>query len=170
MKRIRKNNSGYSLVELVVVIGIVSVMMVGVVFGLSVLNNKEIDECSKKIKIALEGNRVTTMGKYEAEIAFYVDSKNCLMVEETFDNSTKVTRIGGESLKIKYECNGNQNMIPSSPNKLTIRFDRSSGALKTQTDGGDDVGHYVTKFIVGVDSSNPAEVTIEHLTGRVSIN
>lgn len=71
----KKDNRGVSLVELIIVIAIMSIIIGMTGYGLSLVSNKPVDECAKKIEMALNRNRTNAMGKKEAYIEFYLDNK-----------------------------------------------------------------------------------------------
>lgn len=168
--KIKKNNQGFSLVELVIVVAII-VIIGGFAFtGMAILSSKPVDECAKKIQVALEGNRNTTMGKLSASISFYRDSNGDIFSEEIIDGSTPYVKQIGDDVNVEYlDMSGNAYTLPIYPNKLTINFDRASGSLKPQADGT-----YVVQFVVSRGSSGDRgykklTVSVDKLTGRVSV-
>ncbi len=141
--------------------------------GISVLNGKPVDECANRIRVALENNRVTTMGKLSANIEFYEDANGYIMVRENIDGSSKATKVGEQSVKVEYcVIEGGSEVAKELPlesaGTLMISFDRASGSLKPIA-AGSDAGKLVTKFIVS-RGENKLEVKIDKLTGRVDIN
>lgn len=167
MKKTNKiGNQGFSFVELIIVVAIITVIGGVMTLGLSLLTSKPVEECTRKLQIALEGNRTTTMGKLSAELYLYVNSEGDIMMKEVIDGSSKVTQIG-ESVTVQYQLSGGSlTSLPSESGALKIVFDRSRGSLKPQTDGGSD---YVEKFVIS-RGDKKQEVKIEWLTGRVSVD
>ena len=168
--KMKKNNHGFSLVELVIVVAII-VIIGGFAFtGIAILTSKPVDECAKKIQVALEGNRNTTMGKLSASISFYQDGNGNIFVEEQIENAPPDTRQIGEDVVVEYgDAAGDLTELPTLPDKLTLSFDRASGSLKPQADGS-----YVLRFAVSRGSDGDRGyrlliVNIEKLTGRVSV-
>ncbi len=171
--KMKKNNQGFSLVELVIVVAIIIIIGGFALTGLAILSGKPVDECAKKIQVALEGNRNTTMGKLSASISFYQDGSGNIFVEEEFNNNPEDTIVKqiGEDVRVEYQdMSGNSYLLPvGRDNKLTLSFDRASGSLKAQADGS-----YVVKFVVSRGSSGERgykklTVSIDKLTGRVSV-
>ena len=153
--------------EIIIVVAIIAVLGGVMTVGLSVLTSKPVEECTRKLQIALEGNRTTTMGKLSAELYLYVNSEGDIMMKEVIDGSSKVTQIGESSVTVQYQLKGGTlTSLPSESSALRIVFDRSKGSLKPQTDGGSD---YVEKFVIS-RGDKKQEVKIEWLTGRVSVN
>lgn len=169
MKRIESyNDKGFSLVELLVVVALIAVLGLVASAGISLVTSRPADECAKKIQIALEGNRNTTMGKFSAEITFSIDG-NGVYVEEFFNGDSEGTvKIGQGGVSVKYytqkvgEESATENVLSSS-SSVTISFDRADGSLNPQPDGS-----YVKYFIVS-KGDRSFRVEVDRLTGRVGI-
>lgn len=171
MRKNKLNNNGFSLVEMIIVILLVSVVVGFMFMGVSVLNSRPVDECAKKLQIALQSNRNTTMGKLESNIKVFKED-DYIKVEETINdnsgnNKTKKTMIGERSVKVKYKVTGVAEPIELTEVGITLVFDRSSGSLK-KISGGLYDGKYVEKFIIS-RGSKEMEVKIDHITGRISV-
>ena len=64
MRAYKTNNLGFSLVELIIVVAIMS-LFVGVTgYGLSLSSGKPAEECARKLAACIQHGRTTTMGKY----------------------------------------------------------------------------------------------------------
>jgi prepilin-type N-terminal cleavage/methylation domain-containing protein len=168
MKKMTKIcNKGFSLVELVIVVAIVAVLGAVALTGMSLLTSKPVDECAKKIQIALEGNRSTTMGKYSGYLEFTADTDG-IYVEE-YINCTSQGRIkigqSGVSVMVDSRIMGDATTYTSSLSSLPfkVEFNRADGSLKTQAGVG-----YVTTFRIS-RGSRAINVTVDRLTGRVDL-
>ena len=167
MKKMKKlNDQGFSLVELVIVMAIIVILGGGVIYGLTFLMSKPVEECARKVEVGLQGNRNTTMGKLSASISFYKDGSNIVALE-SIDGDDEATVIGrGVELYYTYASDTtNRIAVGDIGNPLVIEFDRSSGSLKPVS----GTTEYVKNIIVK-RGSNELTVTIERLTGRVTIN
>ena len=162
MKKISKNNKGYSLVEVIIVVSLIALFCSFVFIGFRVLNSRQVDECAKKIKVGLESNRTATMGKFQSSVSFYVDSDGYLILEESINGDVKTKRIGDENLTYKYKLDAAAwDDVPGSANKITVSFNRNSGAVMTPVE--------VTDFLISLGDNN-ITVHIDKVTGRVSVN
>ena len=162
MKKIGKiDNQGFSLVELVIVMAII-VILGGVAFsGLSLLLTRPVDECAKKIQVALEGNRNTTMGKFSASIEFYTDASGSVWVREYIDGVSSEKQIGQNSVTVKYKLQGGgEYTLGATP--FVVEFDRASGSLKPNA-----IGTLQSFTVFRGDRS--ITVSIDALTGRVDV-
>lgn len=70
----RKNNKGYSLVELIVVIAIMALLVGTAFLSISIIFGASAKTCSNDIKEALAECKVTAMGKSEAKVEIYKDA------------------------------------------------------------------------------------------------
>lgn len=167
-KRTDINNRGFSLVELIVTIGIVSFLIAGFFIGFAILNNKSVEECSKKIQSKMENNRTTTMGKLNSNLKFYV-SDGKIKVDETIDGNTSTSVVGDSSVSVTYDLkNGTdeRNDVSLASEPLIVSFDRASGSLK-ETDAD---GRYLSYIkISNSDGSKVITLKVDKLSGRISV-
>lgn len=169
MKR-KNKNQGFSLVEFVIVVAIIAIICGFAFTGIAILSSKPVDECAKKIQVALEGSRNTTMGKLSSSISFYRDENGNIFVEELIDTPPAYVKQIGSDVDVRFkDINGNTFSLPTFPQKITLSFDRASGSLKPQSDG-----NYITEFVVSRGSAGQRGyrrliVKIDKLTGRVSV-
>lgn len=170
MKKLSKvGNSGFSLVELVVVMAIIVIIGGAAFTGLKLLTARPVDECAKKLQIALEGNRNTTMGKFSSSLIFTEDSNGVWVEEYINGNSQGKVQIGQSGVNVKYYTQEDGVGTPSEyelkDTSVTLSFNRSNGSLNHQGDGKT----YVTYFVVTRGDVRTLTVTIDRLTGRVEV-
>jgi prepilin-type N-terminal cleavage/methylation domain-containing protein len=148
-----RNNWGYSLVELIVVVAIMAVLAGVSAISVGILSGKQAKETRDELKSKLENVRIQTMGKrtVTADLAEDASGRYVLTVTSTLDASApQVTAytLGGTSCKVYYSCNkdcvytdGGADLVPVSGTGLRLEFDRSSGAMKELTGTTDYVYH-----------------------------
>lgn len=168
-KMVKIDNKGLSLVELLIVVAILAVLGGVALTGMSLLTSKPVDECAKKIQIALEGSRNTTMGKYSGYVEFTADT-NGVYVQKYINGSANGDRVkigkSGVSVFVNSTIMGDESTTYTSSLSsvpLKVEFDRSDGSLVTQAGMG-----YVTSFKVS-NGSRTIIVTVDRLTGRVDL-
>jgi len=169
MKKI--NNKGFSLVELIVVLAIMAVLTGIFAYGYSLISNKQVDQCAKKIQMALENARSTSMGKSNVDLKFYYSGGKIYVDKKLNNDASKVTKseVGDGKLTVKYTVaaiSGTPVENNLSTNALSgVEFDRASGALKPIS----GTSNYLTKITVS-NGRKTVTVSIERLTGRVTID
>ena len=131
MKR-QKNNKGFSLTELIVVIAVMGVIMIGGMITTGLLYSASAKEASSKLNSALNKTRTECMSKSSASI----------LVEEKSDSKYYVTYniggtdqdpilIGDSRVVISYKDSKGDTKTISGNNKLSISFERETGAFKS---------------------------------------
>ncbi len=144
----RRNDRGFSLVELVVVIAIMAVLAGLVTIGVSVLNGRQAKECRDELESKLENVRVQTMGKrtvtaklYETANGGYALTVTSALETDGSDAASTDYSLGGKSCEIYYSCEKDAtyatatDLMPVDSSGLEIEFDRASGAQKELSSG-----------------------------------
>ena len=70
-RRISKNNRGFSLVELIIVIAIIAALIGTVILSVSMVFSANAKACSNDLQRAVADCKVTTMGKAKAWLVVY---------------------------------------------------------------------------------------------------
>ena len=159
-------NRGFSLVELVIVMAIIVILSLAAFSGIRLLASRPVDECAKKIQIALEGNRNTTMGKFSASLLFYMDSDGSIMVREVFNAGTpeeqlETSKIGQSGVSVKCMMKDGSE-VDLSTGSVIVEFNRASGSVMNSPTGT------VKSFVVS-RGNRVLTVNIDTLTGRVDV-
>jgi len=161
MKKFLKDNRGLSLIELIVVCAILMVLASTTAFSIRMVSNRAASQCAENMKVSLEKNRTTVMGKKNGRIAFFTDGSGNVYVQEEFDYSaafvkdmSKATKIGRNNVEVT--CNG----VALSTTPLIFEFNRS-GSLK-------EGSAYVP--IVIKRNNRTYTLTIDSLTGKITLN
>lgn len=165
VRKRRISDAGFSIVELIVVVAIMTVLLSTVFMGIGMLNSRPVEECAKKMEVSLKNNRITTMGKLSAEIEYYVDGEGYIVVKETINGDSTVQQIGEKGIIVSYSYDDGVSWTEiSASNKLNMKFNRSTGGLS-------GLGSSVTKVLIKVERGDREMlITVDKLTGRVSID
>jgi len=160
MNKFLKDNKGVSLIELVVVIAILMVLTGVTTFSYRMVSNKTVTQCAENMKISLEKNKTTVMGKKNGRIAFYTDGDGAIYMQEQFDysgdfaaNIGDATKIGKPEVEVYY----NGTRLGTTP--VVIEFTRG-GALKS---GSEYLPLTIKK------NNTTYSLTIDSLTGKVNL-
>ena len=167
MKR-QKNNKGFSLTELIVVIAIMGVVMVGGVITMGLLYSASAKEASSKLNSALNKTRTECMSKSSASVELYedkTDSKYYIIYEVSGTTQTPIL-VGDSRVVISYtDSKGDPHTI-SEDNKLKISFDRETGALNQINETGDPI--YCKE--INIEAGHKTyTIQCERLTGKTTV-
>ena len=162
----KKNNKGFSLVELIVIIAIMAVFTTSVITYVGLIGNSQAKKCAKELSSSLSQTKVCAMSRSKASMTVYTDDKG-VYVKYVQGNLEKTEKIGNKGVKVEYRTVRDSNVFTAVGNSvdsgIKIEFDRASGACKPMTG---DVYCYGFKVTAGKTSYI---VNIEPLTGKVSI-
>lgn len=175
----KADNRGMSLVEIIIVIALMTVITGVAGYGISLIGNKPVEECAKKVEMALNRNRTNSMGKLSAWLEFYMED-GCLMVKECLNNTNDPTQaqstttvIGAKDvyMSITYDT-GSPHIIDESVTEahaLRVAFARDSGAVRAFEieEGG---SAQKCKQIIIYKGSYEKVITLDLITGRVKMD
>lgn len=141
-----KNNSGFSLVELIIVIAIIAALIGTVILSVSMVFSANAKACSNDLQRAVADCKVTTMGKAQAWLIVYrgengsIYSQLHIMEQKEGDEIGKLVdipmeaqKIGGNRVSVTYtDASGTPELeLPTGADAgIRIEFDRSSGSFK----------------------------------------
>ena len=169
----KNDNRGYSLVEIIMVIAILAIIATGAIVGIKLITGKPAEKCARQIQTVLTSCRTTTMGKLTARTQLYVDaSTGNIMVNEVVDSSVKTYAIGQSGVEVTYQLQGEstERALPTSPELLSISFDRSSGGVQSLDASNPlSVQGMVLQYIYVRKGDKAFKLTVSSLTGRVDI-
>ncbi len=170
-----KDNRGYSLVEILIVIAILAVASLIGIMGWGAVWSSNVSSCANDLKSAVGKTRITTMGKDEAILRIYKDASDDAYYKEetTYDLAGNVVverpeKIGKSLLTLTYTMEtpaGTNTFTIDGVNELRITFDRSSGAQREVTPGAGRC----TEINVNFGSRN-SRVVLVPATGKVYID
>ncbi len=192
MNKLNRDQRGFSMVELIVVIAIMSIMAGVVGYGFSLTNGKPAEECAKKLSAAIAHGRTTTMGKYRNVITVRKESDGRLTVtEDTLvrieDDGSEVwssrgSTVGVKGVEVEYKI-GTDAYKPFDENvsAIQLRYNSGSGAMKKEVKTGkiSDISpvtkelntSLIEEYCTGFRISRAGKVwyvKLETLTGRIT--
>lgn len=177
MRGLKKNNKGYSLVELIIVIAIMAAIGTGIAMSFILVFSANAKTCANDIVSAISECKVMTMtkGKGNVRVIIYRDGENGAIYSELQTRETPsagwVTgndgreKIGANRCSVTaMQSDGSEKDIPTSPDSAwEFYFDRSSGKLLTE---GSAVTSVTEIHVLG--GSKHYVVKIEKLTGKIT--
>lgn len=173
MKQWYRDNRGFSLVEVIVVLAVISALAGIAGYGISLSNGKPAEQCARRLAAAISHGRTATMGKYRNTIIVKKESDETLTVTEdtlirieTDGSEVKSSRssvAGSKGVTVEYKIGSEvyTELLPDT--EIKLRYDSGSGALKKTAPGG---GYY-TGFRIS-RAGKVWYVKLETLTGKVT--
>lgn len=183
---IKKNNdSGLTMVELIIVIAIIAIMVAASVIGVSLLSHgdskKAVNNLSSQIT-EVRTNTLTMAGNWTAEIykkdnSYKLDIKKDLNGTVELVSSTSI----GSKLAISYQDSVGAIQPIDNDNKLVISFKQGNGKVEDEgvklvpVSGGSGTsligsGSKRGEIIVNNSSSISNSLTLYYLTGKIIID
>lgn len=125
----QKNNGGYSLLELIVVISII-VIISGVLYtGISALTGSKVNKCANLIYSGLQETRVDALSKTTAYLTVSYDSSKEKYSIQIYGKDP--VEIGDKNLQITYiveDSDHNETTRDVASDGLILSFQKGSGA------------------------------------------
>ncbi len=171
-----KNNKGFSLLEMIIVIAILAVVSSVSFVGLGYLYSTNIKSSIKKINSSLLKTQNYTMAKSNGGRDVYMrlsqgSDGDYYIQYLRVSGSTEVKiqddeKIGKKNLTLTcYKDDGSAETV-SVGSPVDVYFDRSTGGLLPTQPGGNV---YWSKIEITVNGSNRCTVTISKVTGKTEV-
>ena len=178
MNKRNNDNRGFSLVEIIIVVAILSIMAGVAGYGFSLSNGKPAEECAKKLSAALSHGRTVTLGKYRNIITVKMEDDGTLTVtedtlikveddgSEVKPSSPRKSTVGAKGVAVAYQINGGDydSHVMAGGDFIELQYNSGSGAMKPIAGTTDD---YYTGFRIS-KAGKVWYVQLETLTGRVT--
>lgn len=165
----KKNNYGYSLVEIIIVIAIMMVLTGGLFFSVVMVFGANAKTCANDLRGAITQNKINAMGKSEAKLVIYRDNNNqcvyaqqCIMNGGTWENKD-AEKISNARVYVVFTAEDGTTTELTPGTSVEICFDRSSGSFKAN-----DAGIIYSEILVE-GGNRSFTVVLTKLTGKVSV-
>ena len=177
----RRNNKGYTLVELIIVIAILTIIAGIASIGLSSVLGTKVTQCTENIKNVINKVRISTMGREEVTLRFYQGSDDKYYAEvktkkkelgSSTSEETTTEMVGKSGIDVKFTTDSTvtdptdssvETLSYAKGNAINISFDRSSGQFKL-----DGSGKCVRRIWV-IKNSRIRAIVLYQETGKVDI-
>lgn len=172
----KKDNRGMSLVEIILVIALMMVIAGITGYGLSLIGQKPVEECARKVEIALNQNRTNSMGKVSARLEFSMTDNRVTVQEfsrsarESDERAGTVAVIGAADVKLRFvykNAEGAETIVLLENVEGGIEkvsFKRDSGSV-VEKEGG----LVLDRIEVYKGEGYVKTVSIDKLTGKVTL-
>ncbi|GEM_PF-6823634 len=162
----KKDNRGFSLIELIVTIAIMAIAMGALAYSLHLISSTRAKTTAEKVKTALENTRMQTMACGGGYVEFSRDANGDLYVLQSINNgagggSQAITneKIGSSAIKFTYAGATGAATELTSGNSVRFAFNAGTGAFTTGA----------IKTIVVSGAGKTYTITCYQLTGKVSM-
>lgn len=169
-----KNNKGYSLVEIIIVVAIISVLTAGIGMSASVINNSNAKACANSIRDALADAKILAMskGSNSTRVKLYKDVDGNLVARQEINRASagwelygNEERIGKRKVEICYVMPGSSaEHTLNNSDSIYLSFDRASGSFSDKA-----AGTIIPEKIVVRGGNRTINIVIHELTGKVDV-
>lgn len=181
-----KNNDGYSLVELIIVIAIMALLTGTAFFSISMIFGAGAKACANDLKEALAENKVIAMGKNEARLevrreedGIYViqwmyvkaddDTWKWIAKQEDAAGGEIPEKIGNSRVSVAYVPEGSDEKPLKTGESLWLCYDRSNGSFSSAEAAGRVGECILCEEIYVRGGSRSYKLTLTELTGKVEV-
>ncbi len=175
MKTGQRNDKGFSLVELIVVIAILALMTGLFLLSSGIINVRAGRQCTKQVKHEIEQVRIDTMGKNEVTLRLYLDDIGRVWSEKTIVapkpgasgtvSYNEIKQIGSKRVTVQVVPAGGS-AVDLDEQGVYFKFNRSTGAFTSVT-GGQIGGDYIIDEIFIEGGGQVEKLKLKKITGRV---
>lgn len=137
--KLEKNQRGYTLVELIVVIALMGVVVSVGLLSYSLVTGRNIKNCTAELESYLGKTKIQAMSRETATLRIFAASDGIYV---NLSTEARDVRIGKRGLTVTYEtrqggATQTYTLNTDGSNALTLSFDRSSGAFQPLVDGSE---------------------------------
>lgn len=165
----KKNNKGFSYVELILVMAIMAILVAMVSISMGVVSRSNVNRGAERLNASLSKARNAAMAKGTdrgtIEITCDGSKYYCFVGSSTSTNKiAERQEIGASPMVVGYYLKGNSEMITiQAGTPLILKYNQSTGAFKELSGGG-----YCDK-IVFTNGSSTAEIKLYSATGKTEL-
>lgn len=165
------NNTGYSLIELVIVLAIIAIIMSTVFYSIILIFSANAKSCANDIQRSIGDCKVTTMGRASAYMTLYRDTANENVYTKMYiwDKGagdyveSEPQRVGTRRVTVKYKAFGDVEKELLAGDEIEIWFDRATGGF------ADNASHTFYEHIRVEGGSKNFRIAMTQLTGKSEV-
>lgn len=125
----RREDGGYSIVELIIVVAIIAVVIAAAGYSIAMIFSANAKACANDLQRAFTDCKVTTMGKAEAYLELY-GQDGCVYSRMTVDGRAgEPQKVGTNRVSVTCEKDGAEKKNISGGDLIKIEYDRSTGSF-----------------------------------------
>ncbi|MCX4321925.1 MAG: prepilin-type N-terminal cleavage/methylation domain-containing protein [Lachnospiraceae bacterium] len=168
-----KDNRGYSMIELIIVLAIIAVIMGTVFYSIILVFSANARSCANDIQRSIGDCKVTTMGKSSAYMTLYRDSTNenvytQMHVQDSggsypYPAYGDAQKVGTQKVSVKYKSDTGTETELLAGDEIEIWFDRATGGFL------DDGTRTLYEYIRVEGGSKNYKIVLTKLTGKSEV-
>lgn len=156
-----RNQKGFTLVELIVVIAIMAVVATMGLLSFSVVTGQDVKSCAADIKSYIGQTKVHAMSRANATMTLSVKSDGVYVNLSVEGHDVQVGKSG---IAVSYRTDDGGTVTLNATDTLVLSFDRSSGAFLQLPDG-----KYCTAIVLN-GGGRTITITLIPQTGKYYID
>ena len=173
MRGIKKDNRGYSLVEMIIVVAIIAVVGLGATWSIILVFSGNAKACANAMVNTISECKVMTMSKGQGNVRVIIyrgsngNIYSELQTRESESSGWVTGKDGAEKIGANRCLVGTTNggdEIPDRANAWEIYFDRSSGSFLYSNDSGKPNTSVTEIYVMG--GRKNYHITLQKLTGK----
>jgi len=183
IKGLRQNNKGYSLVELIIVVAIITVLGGTVVYSISLIFSADAKGCAHSLSTALADTKINAMGREGAYLELKRDDNGDIWVTQwikkggAWSEATTPQKIGTRRITVYYYPSGKKvsefepsigTELAAGGSSIYLSFDRSTGSYTESfklENGTTTSGSFYSGFEI-IGGSKDYLIELNKLTGK----
>lgn len=179
MRRLDKNNSGYSLVELIIVVAIIVALGTAALWSAVIIFGTNARTCANDIVNAIAECKIKTMsyGEGNLRLIIYQDDKQNVYCElqakdasgvwDIYDPTKTPEKIGNSRCLVSSMETGSSDLPADRNDPWIITFNRSSGSFRYVVSDPDSFTSVHNIYVRG--GRRNYHITLEELTGKTTL-
>lgn len=168
----KKNNKGFSYVEMILVLAIVAIMMGMITLSLGMVNRANINRGAEHLESYLERARTQSMARNQLRGTLTISCVDgayyCYVGDPAYASSNSELLISAPSVQIGYYVNGGTSMeILDSGETLRIMYSSASGAFQPISTSG-STAEYCTSIVI-MNGDKSRTIVLHTATGKCTL-